>query len=70
MNVALNKQNTTAFGAVVSGDTFIWDNRVYMKLREYKEYNCVELESGKLYSLDKENKVMLVEGEFSYSAKK
>lgn len=70
MNVALNKQNTTAFGAVVSGDTFIWDNRVYMKLREYKEYNCVELESGKLYLLDKENKVMLVEGEFSYSAKK
>ena len=37
MNVVLNKQNTTAFGAVVSGDTFIWDNRVYMKLREYKE---------------------------------
>jgi hypothetical protein len=41
-----------------------------MRLREYKEYNCVELESGKLYLLDKENRVMLVEGEFSYSIKK
>jgi hypothetical protein len=70
MKLAYTKPNTTAFGAVVTGGTFIWDNRVYMKLREYREYNCVDLESAKLYKLEVESRVMLVEGEFSYSAKK
>ncbi len=63
-----HNDGTTAFFAVDTGDTFLFDNQVYLKLdridpEEGDIINAICLSTGEVYGFNSETRVKIVEAE-------
>lgn len=56
----LDKTNSVDFVYLCKGDTFEWNDNIFMKIHPYGDYNAVVLSSGALTNFRADDKITRV----------